>query len=217
MNKKDTLSGRLAHALEVTGIRKVELARAINVKPQVIQFLCTSETKSSRFTFEIATALGLNSTWLATGEGEMFLADDPTHQLVSRFQRIPVLTFEQVQQKIEGKPLDLSNQKTWEAVDGALEGNFFCVKMPDGSMEPFVPAGATLLVRELTSTKIPAVETCVLAYAPQFSVIMVREIKARGGDLFLVPRNTDLFKRIQLTKDVRLLGVVIECRSQLRA
>ena len=71
------LSSRLNYSLQLTGTKKADLARAIGVKPQVIQFLCSSETQSSRFTFEIATALGLSTRWLATGEGEMFLADDP--------------------------------------------------------------------------------------------------------------------------------------------
>ncbi len=66
------LSERLNHALAVTNTKKADLARAIGVKPQVIQFLCSSHTQASRFTFELATALGLNTRWLATGEGEMF-------------------------------------------------------------------------------------------------------------------------------------------------
>ncbi|MCB1826949.1 MAG: helix-turn-helix transcriptional regulator, partial [Coxiellaceae bacterium] len=75
MENLDTLSCRLNYALELTGTRKADLARAIDVKPQVIQFLCNSKTKASRFSFEIATALGLSVRWLATGEGAMFLAD----------------------------------------------------------------------------------------------------------------------------------------------
>jgi hypothetical protein len=42
------------HALKLTGTKKADLARAIAVKPQLIQFMCNSKTLSSRFTFEIA-------------------------------------------------------------------------------------------------------------------------------------------------------------------
>ncbi|MCX7125382.1 MAG: helix-turn-helix transcriptional regulator, partial [Gammaproteobacteria bacterium] len=84
--KPPTLSDRLQHALEITGMKKADLARAIDVQPQTIQHLCNGNVKSSRFTFELATVLGLNTTWLATGEGTPFLSDDPKNSFFDEYK-----------------------------------------------------------------------------------------------------------------------------------
>ena len=85
----ETLSERLCYALEMTGTKKAELSRLLNIKPQIIQFLCNSNTKSSRYTFEIATALKLNVQWLANGQGNMFIKDNFDQQFLSLYQRPP--------------------------------------------------------------------------------------------------------------------------------
>src|SRR5580704_15114140 len=94
----ENLSDRLNYALSLTATKKADLARSISVKPQIIQFLCTSQTQSSRFTFEIATALGLSTRWLATGEGEMFVEDDPKQQFIKTYKPIPVLNNDNIRE-----------------------------------------------------------------------------------------------------------------------
>lgn len=47
--------------MDFKGITQAELAREINVKPAAIQYLLASNARSSRFTFELAYALGVRT------------------------------------------------------------------------------------------------------------------------------------------------------------
>lgn len=211
----ETLSSRLREALALTGVRKVDLARAIGVKPQVIQFLSSSDTKSSRYTFEIASALGLNSSWLATGEGEMFVFEDPNQKLLRGFQRIPVLSAADVMSKAEGKVVEPTELHDWLAIESDWIGDFFAFTMFDGSMEPLLPVNSTLLVKEVSTRDSWESDTFVLVYAKNSSSILIRQVKKRGDSLSLVPKNVDAFKKIPVDANIQLIGRVMECRFVL--
>ena len=211
MNKElINLSSRLKYAMQIIGTKKADLSRAIGVKPQVIQFLCSSETQSSRFTFEIATALGLNTRWLATGEGEMFLADDPIRQFLKMYTRIPLLQGEELRSVcLRGKKLDEVDAHTWLPLKTQNE-DIFAVKMPDASMEPYIPSNADLFI----STRLDMTQCdCkfIFAYLIKFDTFVIREVKKNGDAIILVPKNTELFKEIKFDKDVTLLGLVTDC------
>lgn len=209
----DTLSNRLVHVLELTGTKKADLARAIKVKPQIIQFLCASSTRSSRFTFEIATVLGLNTRWLATGEGEMFLADDPKHTFLGEYKRIPVLTIEQLLLKAQNQPIDIEQHKNWSALKTDAN-SIFCTKSQDTAMEPLLPAQALVFFDEPPADS-PKNGDIVLIFIPQ-NAIIIREISIEDSKLFMVPKNHDLFKKMQITHDTKILGIAIECHWSIK-
>ena len=211
MNEKlINLSNRLNHALLVTGTKKADLARAIAVKPQVIQFLCTSETQASRFTFEIATALGLSTKWLATGEGEMFLADDPSKQFLKMYARVPLLQGDELRNVcLRGKNLDEVETNTWLPLK-TQQQSIFAVKMPDASMEPYLPSNADLFISP--SSDITRSEyKFVFIYLAKFDTFVVREVVKNGDSIILTPKNTELFKEIKFDNDVTMLGLVTDC------
>ena len=210
----DTLSDRLVYALELTGTRKADLARAIEVTPQVIQFLCTSATKSSRFTFEIATVLGLNTRWLATGEGEMFLADDRKHQLFKEYKQIPIFSNEQLFIKVQDKQIDIDQNQDWAALKTQKE-NIFCIKMPDTSMEPSLQANSLVFFEEIHDY-IPQNEDIALVYIPQYNAILIREINILNSEIFIVPRNLMLFNKALLENNAKILGIAIECHWSIK-
>lgn len=73
MKEWDSYSGRLLWAMRRAGkTNQSELARAIGVKPQSIQYLCNplSGAQGSLHTPALARELGVLSDWLARGEGE---------------------------------------------------------------------------------------------------------------------------------------------------
>lgn len=208
--KLKNLSDRLNHALLITGTKKADLARAIEVKPQVIQFLCNSETQSSRFTFEIATALGLNTRWLATGEGEMFLADDPARQFLKTYARVPLLQGEALRSVcLRGKPLEVVEIDTWLPLKTQTR-SMFAVKMPDASMEPYIPAHADLFI-SASQDIILSDHKYVFVYLVRFDTFVVREVVRNGESVLLTPKNTELFKEIKFDHDVTMLGYVTDC------
>ncbi len=206
----NNLSDRLNQSLLITGTKKADLARSIGVKPQIIQFLCSSETQSSRFTFEIATALGLNTRWLATGEGEMFLADDPMRQFLKMYARIPLLQGEELRNVcLREKKIDDVDTNIWLPLNTQNQ-SIFAVKMPDASMEPYIPSNADLFISPRKHMN-QSVSKYVFFYLVKFDTFVVREVVKNGDSVILVPKNTELFKEIRFDYDVTMLGVVTDC------
>ena len=211
-----TLSDRLSYALSLTGTKKADLARAISVKPQVIQFLCNSKTQSSRFTFEIATVLGLNTRWLATGEGEMFIADDPKQQFLKTFTRVPLLNFDLLKNFfLTNKSLDDSRINTWLPLK-TNDKNSFAVQLTDASMEPIFPINSFIFISPIMPNEI-SVQKYVFAYLVKFDTFVIREIFEHSSSFFLTPKNNELFKEIEITPDVKILGIVTDCFWHVRS
>ncbi len=70
-----TYSGRLLWAMQQAGkTNQSELARAIGVRPQSIQYLCrpSATAQGSSHTPALARELGVLADWLARGEGQPF-------------------------------------------------------------------------------------------------------------------------------------------------
>lgn len=203
------LSERLNYALELTGTKKADLARSISIKPQVIQFLCNSKTQSSRFTFEIATALGINTRWLATGEGEIFIADDPKYQILKEYVSIPLLNAHNIREVfLLNKDPNIENIKTWFPLQS--QDKHFGIKMMDTSMHPVFPKGAYLFIRKHKFENIANFKY-VFLYIKKFDMFVVREVTIDDSDILLVPQNKELFKDIIFNDEVKFLGVITDC------
>lgn len=211
-----TLTNRLNYILQVTGTKKADLARAIDVKPQIIQFLCTSQTRSSRFTFEIATALGLNTRWLATGEGNIFIADDSEKEFFKEFKKIPVYSDSDLTQSfVKYNFIDNIVAEEWTPLKTSSD-NIFAIKMMDTSMEPHIPNGSMVFI-ENNSAYSYKEKDFIFAYLIQFNTFVVREIIMDNESVFLTPKNTDLFKEIPLSQEVKIIGAVTDCFWHLRS
>lgn len=71
-NEWGTFTGRLLWAMKRAGrTNQSELARAVGVKPQSIQYLLRTEAgaQGSKYTPALAQQLGVSSRWLASGDG----------------------------------------------------------------------------------------------------------------------------------------------------
>ena len=90
-NKTETLSDRLSRAIEHTGKKKIELARALNVSPQVINRLCNGTTTATRFAADLANELNINLEWLVTGHGVMLKNGDARKKFYNSCTAIPVI------------------------------------------------------------------------------------------------------------------------------
>ncbi len=209
----DTLSDRLNYVLGILDTKKADLARTIDVKPQTIQYLCDGKTNSSKFTFEIATALGVNPGWLATGKGEIFFADDPKQKFVKDYKRIPILTNEQLINKANNIKIKDTDIKEWEAVK-TNSSNIFCTIISDASMEPILRSYAKIFFREyqIDNQIKPINGDIVIVFSKRFNSIMIRTIVEKNNAIYLSPSNKELFKEIELNEDFIILGKAIECR-----
>ena len=216
LNTLNSLSDRLNYAINLLGTKKADLARAIGVKPQVIQFLCSSNTQSSRFTFEIATVLGLNTRWLATGEGAIFIADDPKQQFFQTYKRIPLLTFEMVKDIFINKnPMNQESISIWLPLI-TEEDDTFAIKMPDTSMEPHFPIDSYVFIKECSKETLYGCKF-IFSYLNKFDTFVVREITKDNSEKILTPKNIELFKEIKITDEVTFIGVVTDCCWHVRS
>lgn len=209
------LSDRLNYVLRLTGTKKADLARSISVKPQIIQFLCNSKTQTSRFTFEIATVLGLNTGWLATGEGAMFIADDPKQQFLKTYKSIPLLRADTIRDAFlyENK-LQQEWIQAWFPLK-TTDHNTFAIEMNDTSMEPYFPLGSYVFVKKCSKKNLGD-HKYIFSYLVKFDTFLVRELISRESEQILAPKNKELFKEIKVTDDVHLLGVITDCFWHIR-
>ncbi|TAK93245.1 MAG: hypothetical protein EPO09_13205 [Aquabacterium sp.] len=72
-NEWGSYTGRLLWAMHKAGkTNQSELARAVGVKPQSIQYLCDPQSgaRGSSHTPSLARELGVEAEWLATGQGQ---------------------------------------------------------------------------------------------------------------------------------------------------
>jgi phage repressor protein C with HTH and peptisase S24 domain len=211
-NTLNTLSDRLLYALEMTGTKKSDLARAINVQPQTIQHLCYGEVQSSRFTFELATVLGLNTRWLATGEGEMFLADDPKHKLFKEYKKIPLLNTEQLIALAKSGDLPSTDDTNWTVLK-TQDTNIFCTRMSDASMLPLFQPNAQIFFKKINKASQKEIKQSdvVIVYFQAYDSLMIRQVSIEKNHIFLSPLNKNLFKDFELTDEVIIFGEAMEC------
>ncbi len=206
----DSLSSRLNYALTHTATKQVELARAIDVKPQIIQFLCNGKTKSSRYVFDIAAALGLNVRWLALGEGEMLLANDPQQQFLKSYSAIPLFDDESLKDVlIYGNEINQRNVKEWLPVNSRHTRTFGMI-MRDESMTPHIPMNACLFIQACSLDDI-RLEQFVCLYLIKFDSFIIRQLTKTDAGLWLNPMNTELYSSIPLNELTNVIGVVTNC------
>lgn len=62
---------RLRQALKEASCTQAGLAREVGIRAQAVQYLCNDKAQWSKHTHTIAQLLGVNSRWLASGNGPM--------------------------------------------------------------------------------------------------------------------------------------------------
>lgn len=212
--KLDTLTDRINYALEITKTKKADLARGVGVTPQVVQFLCNSKTQASRFTFEIATVLGINVRWLATGEGEIFPSDDPKQKLLDSYQLVPFIEMHQINKNMINEDFNTNQYEAFRAIYKTEKSHVFCSKILDSSMSPIIPSNAEIFIELIEKINLEN-NDIVLAYLENYNSLMIRKVEKNEGKLFLTPENVSLFKRIELNDEILILGKVFYCQHEL--
>jgi SOS-response transcriptional repressor LexA len=208
------LSDRLSHALKTLQITQADLSRQINVKPQAIQYLCNSKAKKSGFTYEIADALGINSTWLATGEGSMISEDDPKTKLIQSQKRIPVIKWLDI-----GKWVDQGLRNTmqihdneWILISSETSDRCFALRLHDKSMFPRFDLNTILIIDPDRS---PQHKNFVIVRINKTEEILFRQYEKINSVIRLNPMNTEIYKTITLKNEDIIHGVMVEARWQL--
>lgn len=207
------LSTRLMHALHELDISQAELARRIGVSQQAIQRLCKNNAYYSKFTFEIAAALGIEPAWLATGKGYMLPEQDPQKQMLDRQKKVPILSEKEIIDFLAGnkKIPDISSNQ-WVLSDACLNKNCFGYQLKDKSMSPRFDENTIIIINPNTQ---PKNLSFVLAYIEKENMIILRQFLKTNKKILLTPTNTTLFNTIEADPAITIIGTMCEARWKL--
>jgi len=204
----ENLTDRLNYILELKGLSQSDLARLISVKPQVIQYLCTSNAKNSRFTFDIAQALEINPEWLATGKKPIFLSEDSKDAFIKDKILIPILDWKELFLLLKNSlVIDDSHELT---LVPSKYKKCFGLSMSDNSMQPVFTTRTLLIIKP---EQVPNINDYVLVYLTLENTFIIRKLIVIDGKSILLPLNTNLFKEVELMDEDKVIGKVMENRT----
>lgn len=202
-----TLSERLSYALHVLKISQTELARRVGVKQPTIQYLCSNNAKKSAYTFQIAQALGISDTWLATGKGGMSFRSSASLDSSAEQRSIPFYHMREIKYCGDLNAFPLPQKQLATTVNLGSKG--FALQLEDSAMSPIFDQNTVAL---FNPDKPPQNNTFVVAFISMLQIVIFRQYIIKNDEIFLKPLNTALYKMIEFDPADIVLGVMVEAR-----
>ena len=222
-----SLAQRLTNAMAIKGISQAELARACNVKPPSVHGWLSGKAKFLRGENLLlaAAALGVSQQWLATGEGAMQadagsapaaidLDNNPDYPAIRRVRF-------RLSAGASGFSVDYSHnedgapivfQRGWYEARGLKPCKLFAVKVANGSMEPGLHDGDTVVVNTDSVTPKDGV---VFAVNYEGEMVIKRLVRD-GGQWWLASDNQDQrrYPRNICDEHSVLIGEIVHKQSE---
>ena len=223
-----TYAERLKYAIEARETNQSDLARAIGVKPQSVQYLCR-EGKRSVHSAKIAEILKINVNWLTEGNGNMEVITplnyipEPTYVLGGfdlwdddtplRDDEVALPFFREVELSAgSGRHEVIENhgRKLRFAKSTLKKGNInaaaaACVTVSGTSMDPVLPDGSVVGIDTSNKTIIDGKPYAVNYHG---DLLVKRVYKLPGGGFRLNSYNTTEYPDIYCSGDT-LIDVLI--------
>jgi SOS-response transcriptional repressor LexA len=204
------LGARIRQVLSEKGLTQSQLARLVGVKQQTISYICApdSPASTSRYAPKIADVLGVNPTWLQSGEGGKY---DPTVRIELdgvelSVCSVPFLRPDAITDHLSGKQ---TNNTTSLMTDAAIGQRSFAIEIEGDSMRPLFRPGDRVVV----DPDIRA-EPGDFVLARVSGAITFRKYRARGDAAFeLAPMNDDWPVLHSDAANIEVLAVMVEHRS----
>ena len=200
----ETLSSRLLYALKRQKFSQSELARLIGVKPQIIQYLCTSSANKSKFAYEIATALGVNPNWLIAGKGPVFDLSSMSNT-TSNQPKVPLLDWNNIIVWLNQESTHPQKADKYIFVTNDQSTRNFAIRIADTSMIPRFEIGTVLIIDPELK---PNINDFVVAKISHQEQPVIRQLILKGNQHFLSPINSTIYKEIELKTEDNILGIV---------
>ncbi len=191
----ESYAGRLLWAMRRAGkTNQSELARAVGVKPQSIQYLCDPHAgaRGSSHTPSLARVLGVQADWLATGQGAPEVASPPRSAEPAVAYVLPQLGVQGAFRALpQGGVIDLP-----VAADGDLRGGSVTVPVVNGqgralrvsgnALAPYARDGQFLLLQSWQAGAVEVEPDDTLLITLKDGQTVVRELIASRGDNLVV-------------------------------
>lgn len=196
MEEWKTYAGRLGWAMRRAGKHnQSELARAVGITPQSIQYLCRAGAgaQGSKHTAKLASELGVSADWLARNEGLpdelLSLAADAPHKprvyLLPQENRASVVGLLRVGEGGVVERADLPDSETpgFLAVP-LLTPPLRALRVKGNALSPYVKDGQYLLVQH---GGIVYPEEAVLVAMTDGRMLLREMVRRRGDTLVVIP------------------------------
>jgi transcriptional regulator with XRE-family HTH domain len=204
-----SLSSRLKYILKNSNVSQTELAKRINVKPQVIQYLCAGQAQKSKFSVEIADALNIDFTWLATGKGAM----PEDSEFSQNINFIPFVTFEQIKDwKVLGNAPKINN---WVPTNAEFHSDLFAVAISCRAMAPRFDLNTIIILEPIKINALVEPKSFIMVHLKDEDYTIFRQFDVINNTKYLVAINKSLHKDILLQEDDLILGVCKEARWRI--
>lgn len=198
MNEWKTFTGRLLWAMNRAGkTNQSELARAVGVKPQSIQYLCRADStaQGSTHTAALARELRVSADWLATGHGPAapleptgLRLDEPAsaHYAVSQPVKAPVLGTYRLGSNGEVEKVNSkAAQAQGHVLTPALDAGLRAARVKGNALSPYAKDGQYLLL-QAAPDPLPAEDNLVITLND--GRMLLRELMhQRDGSLVVLP------------------------------
>ena len=185
----ESLTDRFNLALQKTKIKITELNDITNIPTASLYNLKNNASYGSKYTRDIANALGISYTWLAFGEGEIY-------EKKSNIKNIPKISIENLSnsRSIDYKTDEYQSIDTDKNIDFIIQHN-------DNSLSNTIPSGALLGIS--TTFKEEDGFLYVVKHIPS-KTVLVRKLE----DNLFVSENKILFNPIKFDSNIEILGKV---------
>ncbi len=205
-----TLSSRLNHAMKLTGITQSELARRIGIKQQSISQICSGKSVRSRYTMQVAEALGVNPHWLGTGDGVIGLNGEKTEIGPDVTGKIPLINWIQAGDWTEiSHKFSYGDAEEWREMTDKANKACFALRVKGDSMEnptgkKSIPEGAIIVVDPDMVFKSGSL---VIARLDESVEATFKQLVIDGHHRYLKPLNPQ-YPAIPINKNCIIIGVV---------
>lgn len=212
ISKKDTsnVSLTLNRLLTDYHISASELARQTGVSQPVVHRIINGETDNPKMETlrQIANYFSISINQLI-GETEININSDGKITGIPQALNIPVLALEQAhfwpEQKHKATPI-----KTVLIEPTSANKHFFAVTLEDTAMSPSFPAGTIIII---DPELLPKDSDYVVIHRQGQNKAMFKQFLTDGENKYFKSLNPD-FPMMQMTKDHKILGVMIQARIE---
>lgn len=213
---------RLKQARKNAKMTQVELAKAVNTTQGSISDLESGRNKSTTNLIEIAGALGVNPTWLATGQGEMtthpsleelklkaeaIKTNDTKSNILSMARPVPVLSWVAAGSWSENNTVTLDDANDWLPRPLGLSEQGFALivrgesMLPDFRPDDYIYVEPNVLAISLKNGDLVVVQKADGSQAEAtFKQLIIGET---SDDMYLKPLNPNWHeqKMLPMTED----------------
>lgn len=208
------LSQVLSHLLKVSGnLSGTELARRVELPSATVNRLITGTVQDPRISTLKAIAKYFNISFdQLLGYAPLPKQFNLAHNRFAYSFQMPVFELHQIHNKLDSDD-EAAGRITWQSNDNYEQEQLFAIKLEQANFEPIFLKGSTLIAHRGLA---PQINDYVLV-SIQGKEATIRRYYTESGETYLYPLRSELPVINAKQESVKILGVILESQTRLRA